>query len=53
MDGGQGMTVFTSGDWQVDKERDITFGVFTQLVSMLASLKMEKEKEDESKKDLS
>ena len=22
------MTVFTSGDWQVDKERDITFGVF-------------------------
>ena len=28
MDGGQGMTVFTSGDWQVDKERDITFGVF-------------------------
>jgi|TARA_R100001086_G_scaffold166442_1_gene90243 DNA-binding PadR family transcriptional regulator len=29
------------------------FGEVTQLVSMLASLKIEKEKEDESKKDLS
>ena len=28
MDGCQGMTFFTSCDWQVDKERDITFGVF-------------------------
>jgi DNA-binding PadR family transcriptional regulator len=29
------------------------FSEVTQLVSMLASLKIEKEKEDESKKDLS